>query len=688
MSADGDARINEKLRMQLQVFLCCLPKTAFHALKHVICPEWFDVLHKSSYLYHSPIIGCVWPKGPGNLQQQQQTRIILWLLCALGRQVASQSSGSNQEQDQYLKTFTNYFSNNPNGIMQFFGNLNLPNTLRFGRPHNVKCGGQSDAGRILWQSESYPEKTKLPRWCTLTLTPKSTTCGYRVHFEDVGMPLPLSDSEIKCDANAPSFRVSHGGTVSWPMCTGLSGFEGIFEMKSQTEDAEREPITFLLTLDPSEPSAFSINVEEIVCSNLTGSYRSPNNCGIRNPPDYSGRHSREDDGGIELEESATKQRRPVAEEESSQRDEGTSHTTTVKNSKKMGLDEEDSTDPERSQRSPEEKLKKKLMKVLKRRSDPYSKALTKHLRSDSATVNPSPTWTVEEETNRNEFPWMVAIRKANQTYDEGSTPREEESLPYPCSGVLLNDIHVLTSVECLITYISAHRITAKGLSVLVGDHDLSTRRDAESLEVPVAKVIFSFNYSPLNYRESLAVVQVKETVKTNKNARPICLPLRYNTFMRTSVVTGWHNTIVNRKRASTTLMVAEVEMADESVCNSTVTRLDAVMHQKDEEEDEEEEEEDGEEGGKDVISSFHRDSYICAGAEKNANPVCSIGSGAPLIRQDTTGAYYVTGIGTPVDICGYDLTSLFVRIQPESTFLSLALRNETTPRLPILWGLP
>ncbi|XP_066948991.1 uncharacterized protein [Macrobrachium rosenbergii] len=609
-------------------------------------------------------------------------RIILWLLCALGRKAASQ--GNENVDGQHLKTLESYFPHNQNGILNFFNNFNIGDTLNLGRPHGVRCGGQSSARRISWQSDNYPRETMLPRWCTLRVTPRSSTCGYRVHFLDVGTAAPRRDSGTECDVTTPSFRMSHGRTVSWPLCSGLTGFEGIVEMKTSSEEGERDPLTFLLT-NPSVPSAFSINVEEISCGNLTGSYRSPSHCGIKNPSDYYSRQramwKEAQDGQIELNDSI-KQRRSVPEVETSAKGERRSEITRAENSKRIETDEDpdaEGSDATKRQRSPEEKLKKRLMKILRRRSDPYSKALTKRLRADEAPVNTSPTWAVEEEAEVNEYPWMVAIRRSNFSNFE-RTSSADEAVPSPCSGVLLSDIHVLTSVECLITYTSGHRIAATSLSVLVGDHDLTTRKDAESREVPVAKVIFSFDYSPVNYRESLAVVQLKQAVKMSRAVRPVCLPVRYNTFLRTSLVSGWHNTMVNRKKPPTTLMVAEVKLADESVCNATVTRLDAVMHGVRAEETEEQD-------WVETIPSFNRNNYVCAGVERNANPICSIGSGAPLIRQDTSGAYYVTGIGTPVNVCGHDLTSLFVRVQPESTFLSLALRNETS-RFPIIWALP
>ncbi|XP_064121615.1 uncharacterized protein LOC135226087 [Macrobrachium nipponense] len=609
-------------------------------------------------------------------------RIILWLLCALGRGVASQ--GNENVEDQHLKTIGSYFQNNENGIMSFLNNLNIGNTLNLGRAHTVRCGGQSSSRRITWQSDSYPRETMLPRWCTLRVSPRSSTCGYRVHFEDVDTATPRRDSITECDVTTPSFRLAHGRTVSWPLCSGLTGFEGIVEMKASSEEGERDPITFLLTLNPTVPSAFSINVEEIACGNLTGSYRSPNHCGIKNPSDNSRQRAlrqEDEDGRTELSASI-KQGRTVPEAETGAEDEKLSAIPTVKNSKRIEIDEDsdaEDSDATKRQRSPEEKIKKRLMKILKRRSDPYSKALTKRLRGDEAAVNTSPTWAVEEEAEVNEYPWMVAIRRSNFS-DGGGTSSADEAIPSPCSGVLLSDIHVLTSVECLITYTSGHRIAATSLSVLVGDHDLNTRKETESREVPVAKVIFSFDYSPVNYRESLAVVKLKQAVRMNRAVRPVCLPLRYNTFLRTSLVAGWHNTMVNRRKVAASLMVAEVELADESVCNTTVARLDAVMHGVRAEEDEEED-------WVETVPSFNRNDYVCAGVERNANPICSIGSGAPLIRQDTSGAYYVTGIGTPVNVCGHDLTSLFVRVQPESSFLSLALRNETS-RFPIIWALP
>ncbi|KAK7066675.1 hypothetical protein SK128_005282 [Halocaridina rubra] len=69
-------------------------------------------------------------------------------------------------------------------------------------------------------------------------------------------------------------------------------------------------------------------------------------------------------------------------------------------------------------------------------------------------------------------------------------------------------------------------------------------------------------------------------------------------------------------------------------------------------------------------ATINPDDYLCT----KGSAIRAFDTGIPMSRRDQTGAYYLIGIGAPLNFCNGFVGNLFTKITPDSTFLNLALQ--------------
>merc|ERR1719312_1253036 len=155
------------------------------------------------------------------------------------------------------------------------------------------------------------------------------------------------------------------------------------------------------------------------------------------------------------------------------------------------------------------------------------------------------------ETEINEYPWQVALTKP------------ESKLPF-CGGSLISDQWVLTAAHCILEF---------RFQILLGEHDVTTTSETDSIRSNVAEVIKHPKYRGLNY--DFALVKLSSPVDFSKHPhiRPICLPENesenYDDF--SAIVTGW-GTTSEGGYTSSELMEVKLQVMSNKDCKAAYGR--------------------------------------------------------------------------------------------------------------------
>ncbi len=198
--------------------------------------------------------------------------------------------------------------------------------------------------------------------------------------------------------------------------------------------------------------------------------------------------------------------------------------------------------------------------------------------------------------NVNEYPWQAALVNPN-----GNTPY--------CGGSLIHRRFVLTASHCV------HGKSPGDLQVLLGEHDVSTETESETIRVPVAAIIRREDYDINTVENDFAILELARPVHLglNKHVTPVCLPTTPSAEGDAVVATGWGTTAENGE-VSNELRQVDLAVLSDSSCAG------AYGHE------------------------FHTTSTFCAGFLEGGKDACQGDSGGPLVRKDDQDVFELVGL--------------------------------------------
>ncbi|XP_042858548.1 serine protease filzig-like [Penaeus japonicus] len=497
------------------------------------------------------------------------------------------------------------------------------------------CGGTTNTHKTVWQNSLYPSpEAGLPSLCPLTVNLPANTCALKVYFKDLALsPRFYSFITGQCAHDSPSFKASYKGGITYPLCSDHSGSEGILTVNPE----DTEPILLLLQLDPSIAFKFQVNVTAVACSDIV-QFKSPNVCGIKNTVSPLRRSGLVDDP--EMEVKAEDEMEVTVEEEVEEVVEGAREGRGRKNK------------PERGGNSGR---KKAILKRLQEEKNIFSHAFAAAIESGKLKTKSEKERILGAPASVAEWPWMVAI----ELNAEVTLPLFGGPFPFPqplCSGVLLDNAHVLTTASCVLSLIPYVNQRSTNIRALVGEYDVTTNEDTTSFNVSVSKVSFPLQFDPIYLQNDFAVVELATPVPFTPTIRPICLPADYNLFPNSEgVVTGWGEDGVGG--SLNVLQESTVEIVNATTCENTIDTL--LMFYS-------------------LIPGFDpsiidSSAYTCVVRTNLGSPVCNDDQGTPLVRKDRTGAYFLQGLQTDTNSCGVDFPNIFTKVDPNSVFMNVAL---------------
>lgn len=533
--------------------------------------------------------------------------------------------------------------------------FNLPANEEAVPAVNATCGDETKTDTI-WQNSLYPKiEGSLPGLCTLNITPPADTCALKVTFVDLAFNYESVFRLVPsfgCPQGSPSFKMSYNGGVTEGICTDLTNYEGILEL----DPANLVPSVLLLQLDPGKAFKFSINVTLIKCKNIT-LYKSPTICGIKNDanpatgrsdlPDYSVvREAPSEDAEVTSDSS---QLDPTIRSDSNI----ILSDSTVRSDSTIRADMIRSVRNRRRSRQAIPVTTQSLVDNLQNKPDVFSLALAQGLVNGDIQASATSNRIIGVEPGIGEWPWMVVIERAASSFLGFPFPVNF----IPCSGVLLDQYHVLTTASCALTVLPLSTVKVSSLRALVGEHDVTVLNETLTYNTSISKVTFPLTFNPLLLKDDVAVLKLTKPVDYQKTIRPVCLPVNYNVFKTDEVVvSGWG---LGQTGPLTKLAVATANLTNETTCNQAIDSLLSIVSV----------------ATNIDIRKVDRKDYICVDKGTNISPVCTGDVAVPLVRRDQTGAYFLAGISTPLNVCGVQMPNLFTKINFNSTFLNLALVN-------------
>jgi len=154
------------------------------------------------------------------------------------------------------------------------------------------------------------------------------------------------------------------------------------------------------------------------------------------------------------------------------------------------------------------------------------------------------------ESTIDEFPWLVALLK-----------RQMYTVYQFCGASIINNKYLLTAAHCFSDGTSAH-----GLYASIGDHDLSTMTETESLTVKIKQVILHPGYLKATHVNDIAVLKLATTLPFSKKIVPVCLPSIKETYSEMkAIIAGW-GAVAFRGEAPDVQLKAEIKLIANSEC--------------------------------------------------------------------------------------------------------------------------
>ncbi|GLV32010.1 tracheal-prostasin [Carabus blaptoides fortunei] len=153
-----------------------------------------------------------------------------------------------------------------------------------------------------------------------------------------------------------------------------------------------------------------------------------------------------------------------------------------------------------------------------------------------------------QETEKNEFTWVVLLRYGSKFY---------------CGASLINDKYLLTAAHCVKGF-ERDRISALFL-----EHDRTKPDETVTFTRTIQKVIRHENYNSRSYDNDIALLKLNYPVPLDNQVRPVCLPPAGESFAgMDGVIMGW-GAIKEGGPLSGTLQEVSVPIITNEECGKT-----------------------------------------------------------------------------------------------------------------------